>query len=203
MSMIPLQPKRAEEAAHGARSGEVGAPSPQFNTAQAWTRIVQRHAAIMGYKLTIRTPGFIMVGGGIDCLPEPEEQEIIAVRRKWSDCYNALMAACRDHGMRVAIVTYGAAIENWPVPAFSHKDLGDLRIGLMRSERWFDDPDLISIASSDSENRLRAVFLCTGVEKQKPKSVSLTVCEWKTLHLGHRFTSDSRASGRIAVTLCD
>jgi len=107
-----------------------GISDTQFNTAQAWTRIVHRHAAIMGYNLTIRTPSFVMVGGGTSCLPEPEEQEIIAVRRKWSDCYSALMAACRDHGMRVSIVTYGACIENWPVAALSHKDLGDLRIGL-------------------------------------------------------------------------
>jgi len=107
-----------------------GISDEQFNAGQAWNRIVHRHAAIMGYTLTIRTPSFIMVGGGTSCLAEPDEQEILAVRRNWSDCYNALMAACRDHGMRVSIVTYGACIENWPPGALSHKDLGDLRIGL-------------------------------------------------------------------------
>ena len=62
-----------------------GGISPeQFNTAQAWTRIVHRHAAIMGYSLTIRTPSFIMVGGGITCLAEPEEQKITSVRREWT-----------------------------------------------------------------------------------------------------------------------
>jgi len=107
-----------------------GISDQQFNTAQAWCRIVHRHAAIMGYRLTIHTPSFIMVGGGASCLAEPDAHEILAIRRKWSDCYNALMAACRDHGLRVAIVTYGAAIENWPAGALSRKDLGDLRIGL-------------------------------------------------------------------------
>ena len=99
-----------------------GGLSPeQFNTAQAWTRIVHRHAAIMGYSLTIRTPSFIMVGGGVSCLAEPEEQEITSVRRRWSDCYNALMAAARDHGMRVPVVTYGVCVENWPPLALSHR----------------------------------------------------------------------------------
>ncbi len=107
-----------------------GISREQFDTGQAWNRLVRRHAAIMGYRLTIHTPSFIMVGGGIDCAPEPEEREIVGIRRKWSDCYNALMSACRDHGLRVSIVTYGACIENWPVGALSHKDLGDLRIGL-------------------------------------------------------------------------
>ena len=60
-----------------------------------------------------------MVGGGITCLAEPEEKEIVGVRRQWSDCYNALMSAARDHGLRVSIVTYGVCVENWPVGALS------------------------------------------------------------------------------------
>lgn len=114
-----------------ANKDDPGGISPeQFNAAQAWTRLVHRHAAIMGYSLNIRTPSFIMVGGGITCLAEPEEKEIVAVRRKWSDCYNALTAAARDHGLRVSIVTYGVCVENWPVGALSYQDLGLLRIGL-------------------------------------------------------------------------
>lgn len=107
-----------------------GLSPEQFNAAQAWTRIVHRHAAIMGYSLTIRTPSFIMVGGGVSCLPEPEAEEITKVRRRWSDCYNALMSAARDHGMRVPVVTYGVCVENWPPAALSHEDFGHLRIGL-------------------------------------------------------------------------
>jgi hypothetical protein len=107
-----------------------GVSEEQFNAAQAWTRLVHRHAAIMGYSLNIRTPSFIMVGGGVTCLAEPDEKEIIGVRRKWSDCYNALMSAARDHGLRVSIVTYGVCVENWPVRNLSREDLGLLRIGL-------------------------------------------------------------------------
>jgi hypothetical protein len=108
-----------------------GGISPeQFNAGQAWTRLVHRHAAIMGYSLNIRTPSFIMVGGGATCLAEPEQKEIVAVRRQWFDCYNTLMGAARDHGLRVSIVTYGVCVENWPVGALSREDFGMLRIGL-------------------------------------------------------------------------
>jgi hypothetical protein len=112
------------------RNDPGGISPEQFNAAQAWTRLVHRHAAIMGYSLNIRTPSFIMVGSGITCLAEPEEKEILSVRRQWSDCYNALMAAARDHGLRVSIVTYGVCVENWPVGTLSGADLGLLRIGL-------------------------------------------------------------------------
>ena len=63
-------------------------------------------------------------------MAEPDEKEIVGVRRQWSDCYNALMSAARDHGLRVSIVTYGVCVENWPVGALSGQDLGMLRIGL-------------------------------------------------------------------------
>ena len=107
-----------------------GISQEQFNAGQAWTPIVYRHAATIGYSLTIRTPSFIMVGGGTSCVAELEEDEIIAVRRKWSDCYNALMSAGRDHGLRVSIVTYGVCGENWPAGALSREDLGELRLGI-------------------------------------------------------------------------
>lgn len=107
-----------------------GISAEQFNAGQAWTRLVHRHAMLMGYSLNIRTPSFIMVGGGITCLADPDETEILGVRRKWSDCYNALMAAARDHGLRVPVVTYGVCVENWPVRDLSRDAFGMLRIGL-------------------------------------------------------------------------
>lgn len=114
-----------------ASKDDPGGISPeQFNAGQAWTRLVHRHAAIMGYSLTIRTPSFIMVGGGVTCVAEPEEEEITKVRRRWSDCYNALMSAARDHGLRVPVATYGVCVENWSPSVLSREDLGLLRIGL-------------------------------------------------------------------------
>jgi hypothetical protein len=115
-----------------------GISQEQFNAGQAWTRIVYRHAAIMGYSLTIRTPSFIMVGGGMSCVAEPEEDEIIAVRRKWSDCYNALMSACRDHGLARKLSSLMAcAVENWPAGAHvAPRIWGTSGSGSTRSGKW-------------------------------------------------------------------
>jgi hypothetical protein len=102
----------------------------QFDAGQAWAAIVHRHAAIMGYKLNIKTPSMFLVGAGASCASDPDEQAILNIRRRFSDCYNGLMAACRDHGLRVRDVTYGIAVENWPLQRLSESDYGALRVGL-------------------------------------------------------------------------
>lgn len=102
----------------------------QYEAGEAWQKIVHRHAAMMGYKLHIHTPSFVMVGNGMDCRMEPDDDQIMKLRRRFEDCYNSLMAACADHGIRVRDVTYGVAVENWPASSLSEKDYGQLRIGL-------------------------------------------------------------------------
>ncbi len=90
-----------------------------FDTAEAWSGMVRRHAAIMGYSLP----------GGVT-RENARDESIPSIRRQWSDCYNALMNAARDHGLRVLIVTYGTCIENWPVGALHQDDHEHLRVGL-------------------------------------------------------------------------
>lgn len=107
-----------------------GISEAQYEAGQAFQKIVHRHAAIMGYTLHIKTPSFVMVGEGLSCAKEPEEEDILKTRRKFSDCYNALMRACADHGLRVRDVLYGVCIENWPLGMLSREDYGLLRIGL-------------------------------------------------------------------------
>lgn len=115
---------------HRANKDDPGSISQeQYEAGEAWSKIVHRHAAIMGYRLNIQTPSFIMVGG-MSVKSEPDEEQIIAIRRRWSDCYGELMSACRDHGLRVRDVTYGVCVENWPVLQLSEADYGHLRIGL-------------------------------------------------------------------------
>jgi hypothetical protein len=116
---------------HRADERDPSAINPQqFEWGQEWARVVHRHASIMGYKLSIRTPSFTIIPSGIDCADEPDEKEILSVRRRFSDCYNSLMRACSDHGMRVRDVTYGICVENWPVASMTITDHGQLRIGL-------------------------------------------------------------------------
>jgi hypothetical protein len=137
-----IEPEHATDALSGFTLGKLllrnradrldpsGITQEQFESGQQWARLVHRHASIMGYKLSIRTPSFTLIPSGVDCADEPEEREIIAVRRKWSDCYHYLMQACRDHGARVSIVTYGICVENWPIGSMTVTDHGQLRIGL-------------------------------------------------------------------------
>lgn len=108
-----------------------GISEDQYLDGNAWALLVHRHAALMGYKLSIATPSFAMVGAGGSCAAEPNEDEVMRVRRRWSDAYNALMGACRDHGgLRLRDVTYGVCVENWPIERLTEADYGMLRIGL-------------------------------------------------------------------------
>ena len=102
----------------------------QFNAGEAWASLVRRHAALMGYATVIKTPSLVMVSGSSGMSPDPDEETILDVRRRWSDCYNALMTVCQDHGITVRDVVYGVCIENWPIGAMSEKDFGNLRMGL-------------------------------------------------------------------------
>lgn len=103
----------------------------QYNAGEAWAKLVRRHAAIMGYTLSSpKSPSFVMVGGGLSCEAEAGEDEIVGVRRRFSDCYNALMEACRIHGLATRDVTYAVCLDNRPLGSLSHDDYGHLRIGL-------------------------------------------------------------------------
>ena len=112
------------------KSDPGGISQQQYDAGEQWSSIVRKHAAIMGYKLHIHSPSFVMVGGGRDSNPDPDESYITALRRQWSDSYSALMQSCVDHGMRVRDVTYGVCIENWPAATLTLADYGGLRIGL-------------------------------------------------------------------------
>lgn len=108
-----------------------GITGRQFSWGNRWCGIVHAHARIMGYRLSVKSPSFIMVAGqsgGAE--PEPDEEEVMEIRRQFSDCYNMLMAASRDHGLRVRDITYGICIENWPIGTLQGDDIGLLRVGL-------------------------------------------------------------------------
>lgn len=103
----------------------------QYNAGEAWSRLVRRHAAIMGYSLgTPKSPSFLMVASGLSCEAEPDQAEILGVRRRFSDCYTALMDACRVHGLAARDVTYAVCLDNRPMESLTRDDYGHLRIGL-------------------------------------------------------------------------
>jgi hypothetical protein len=103
----------------------------QYNAGEAWARLVRRHATLMGYSLTTpKSPSFFMAAGGLSCEAEPDQAEILGVRRRFSDCYSALMEACRMHGLAVRDVTYAVCLDNRPMESLTRDDYGHLRIGL-------------------------------------------------------------------------
>ena len=107
-----------------------GISEEQMNAGEAWASLVRRHAAIMGYSVSLKTPSLLMISGSSAPSADPDEETILYVRRRWSDCYNLLMEVCRDHGLTVRDVVYGVCVENWPISALGEKDFGNLRMGL-------------------------------------------------------------------------
>jgi hypothetical protein len=120
--------------------GDPGAISEaQFDAGDTFCKIVHRHAAVMGYRLSVPSPGFVMQSRGSSsvveddvCLLEHKHTEEChpVVRRKFRACFDALMEETRKHGKRIWQVTYGVCVENWPPGALSMADYGHLRTGL-------------------------------------------------------------------------
>lgn len=108
-----------------------GISDVQYWAGERWARLCYRHAAIMGYSLgKIKSPSFSMVPGGISCVSEPSEDEVLEVRRKWSDCYSVLMETSKIYGLGVRDICYAICIENRPISGLSQADYGNLRVGL-------------------------------------------------------------------------
>ena len=107
-----------------------GISEDQFLAGEAWSRIVHRHAAIMGYKLRIHTPSFVMVSRGVAPGFDPDDEEIQRAKTRYRDCYDALAAAARTHGHRVQTVTYAVCVDNLPVEQMTPACYGYLRVGL-------------------------------------------------------------------------
>ncbi len=109
----------------------------QYDAGDEWSKIVRAHAGIMGYSLSCPSPSFVMVGTGPICACDPGEAEVIGIRRKYSDCYRALLDAgkvFKDHrrvtGVEVAMICWDVCIDNRPIGTLSAADYGNLRAGL-------------------------------------------------------------------------
>lgn len=109
-----------------------GISEPQYNAGNMWAAIVHEHARLMGYKLSVKSPGFHLVSAGVSCSTEPTQEEIDRIRSRWKASYDALMESCRelDMGLRARDVTYGVCVENWPIRIISPEDVGKLRTSL-------------------------------------------------------------------------
>jgi hypothetical protein len=107
-----------------------GISERQFSVGEAWAKLVRRHASVMGYlHQGLKSPAAIMVPG-MACTEEIDEEDIIAVRRRWSEGYRALMEVCRDHGFAVRDIVYAVCVDDRPISQVSEADVANLRIGL-------------------------------------------------------------------------
>jgi hypothetical protein len=109
----------------------------QYDAGEDWARIVRAHARIMGYSLTSPSPSFIMVGSGLSCMSDPSQDEVLRIRRRYSDCYRALIDAgvmFKDRrkitGLEVAQICWDVCVNNRPIRTLSPVDFGNLRAGL-------------------------------------------------------------------------
>jgi hypothetical protein len=104
----------------------------QFEAGEAFAAAVRRHAAVMGYSISRPSPSFQMVGTGVSCRPEPDEDVIMAAKRRFSECYNALMKAGVDtrEGVAVALIVYAVCVQERALESLSRHDIGNLRVGL-------------------------------------------------------------------------
>ena len=123
---------------HQADRSDPGSITPQqYDAGEHWSRIVRAHARIMGYSLVRPSPGFAVVGRGLSCAAEPDGDVIVRIRRRYADCYRALIEAGRvfkdgrkASGLEVAMIVWDVCIENRPIGTLSAADYGNLRTGL-------------------------------------------------------------------------
>lgn len=109
----------------------------QYDAGDDWSRTVRAHARLMGYSLSRPSPSFVMVGTGPSCASDPEQGEVLRIRRKYSDCYAALIDAGtlfkgrgKVTGVEVAMICWDVCINNRPISTLSAADYGNLRAGL-------------------------------------------------------------------------
>jgi hypothetical protein len=69
---------------------------------------------------------------GQSCLREPDEAVILEIRRRWSDCYRALMdtGVALRRGVKIALTCWDVCINNRNIKQMSASDFSDLRAGL-------------------------------------------------------------------------
>jgi len=104
-----------------------GITQEQYDAGEAWVRLVRRHAEIVGYPLgRPKSPGFVLVASGMSCAPEPDQDVIADVCRRWNDCRMELQAS----GDRVVRICYAVCIDDVPAQGLGFDDFGNLRLGL-------------------------------------------------------------------------
>lgn len=103
----------------------------QYDAGNAWAELCHRHAKIMGYSLgSPKSPSFMMVSFGTSTATESDQIQILKIREKWKNCYDALAEVSRGNEMRVSNTTYAVCVQGIPFEGLGPRQFGDLRVGL-------------------------------------------------------------------------
>jgi hypothetical protein len=105
-----------------------GICAAQYSAAQSYISIVVRYCEIMGVPLP--RPSALAAAGATR--PDPDEQVVLAVRRRFADFRRALLDAGRELGVgsRVNAAVYRICFEDPPIDAVSIEEIENLRYGL-------------------------------------------------------------------------
>jgi hypothetical protein len=115
------------------REDPTGITQAQYEAGEKWAHLCRQHALIMGYSLGSARPQIpAMSLPGQSCLQEPDEAEVLEIRRQWSDCYQALMEAgvALRRGAEVALICWDVCVKNRSIKHMTIDDFGNLRAGL-------------------------------------------------------------------------
>jgi hypothetical protein len=79
-----------------------------YDTGVAFGQLIRRHAMALGYSIDrIKSPGFEMVAGGLDCRPEISQEAVNRIRGEFRDALNILAF----QGQRAANATYDVCLD--------------------------------------------------------------------------------------------
>lgn len=105
----------------------------QHDAGIKYANMVYRYCALRGLPLTTpKSPALMLVSAGQACRDEPDDNQVLRVRRQHSDARAALLMAgmAIGQGSRVNGVTFAVCIEDIPAESLNEVDIGNLRVGL-------------------------------------------------------------------------
>jgi hypothetical protein len=114
------------------RGDPSGINQAQFEAGEKWAALCRQHAQIMGYPIGTTRATPLEVIGGRSCVPDADDEEALDIRRRWSDCYRALMdeGVSVRRGVHVALICWDVCVNNRDIRHMGAQDFGDLRAGL-------------------------------------------------------------------------
>lgn len=105
----------------------------QLHTGERFGALLRRHAGVMGLLIGHpRSAALELVGIGTSCGLEPDEEQILTIRRQIGDCYRALFEAGRPfrRSIRLANITRDAALDIIQASLLLPEDIGFVQMGL-------------------------------------------------------------------------